>query len=88
MADCWAHGGQILAANGGKLKKYRNTCSCRSEMGGSMTSSESPLSASAHPPTWKFDYPVFHAETRTQWRTWLTLNHTAARCGSRAVPIP
>jgi len=44
-----------------------------------MTSSESPLSASAHPPTWKFDYPVFHAETRTQWRTWLTLNHTAAR---------
>ena len=44
-----------------------------------MTTSESTLSASAHPPTWKFDYPIFHAETRKQWRTWLMHNHTSAR---------
>ena len=36
-------------------------------------------SASAHPPTWRFDYPIFHAETRNQWRTWLMHNHTSAR---------
>ncbi|MFD3506043.1 YdeI family protein [Nocardia sp. NPDC058666] len=34
---------------------------------------------STHPPTWKFDYPIFHAETRTQWRTWLTANHASVR---------
>lgn len=44
-----------------------------------MTTSESPPSVSAHPPTWKFDYSIFHAETRTQWRTWLKHNHTSAR---------
>lgn len=36
-------------------------------------------SASALPPTWKFGYPIFHAETRKQWRTWLTRNHTSVR---------
>ncbi|WP_254922672.1 YdeI/OmpD-associated family protein [Rhodococcus sp. OK302] len=30
--------------------------------------------ACAHPPTWKFDYPIIHAQTRTQWRSWLTHN--------------
>jgi len=35
--------------------------------------------ASVHPPTWKFDYPVFHAETREQWRAWLDLHHASAR---------
>ena len=44
-----------------------------------MTTPESPLAASDHPPTWKFDYPIFHAETRTQWRTWLLHNHKSAR---------
>jgi uncharacterized protein YdeI (YjbR/CyaY-like superfamily) len=34
---------------------------------------------SDHPATWKFDYPVFHAETRHQWREWLTLNAASAR---------
>lgn len=44
-----------------------------------MTASESPPPVSAHPPTWKFDFPIFHAETRTQWRTWLTHNHASGR---------
>lgn len=38
-----------------------------------------PLSASDHPPTWKFDYPIFHAETRAQWRTWLEVTHATER---------
>lgn len=44
-----------------------------------MSSSEPLQSASTHPPTWKFDYPIFHAETREQWRTWLLLNHQTNR---------
>lgn len=38
-----------------------------------------PTSASDHPPTWKFDYPIFHAETRAQWRAWLAANHGSER---------
>ena len=34
---------------------------------------------SDHPPTWKFDYPVVHAETRDQWRAWLAENGESAR---------
>ena len=34
---------------------------------------------SDHPPTWKFDYPVVHAETREQWRAWLKANGGSAR---------
>jgi uncharacterized protein YdeI (YjbR/CyaY-like superfamily) len=30
-----------------------------------------PASASEHPPTWKFDYPVYHPATRDGWRAWL-----------------
>ena len=30
-----------------------------------------PPSASEHPPTWKFDYPVYHPATREDWRAWL-----------------
>jgi uncharacterized protein YdeI (YjbR/CyaY-like superfamily) len=30
-----------------------------------------PPSASEHPPTWKFDYPVYHPATRDGWRAWL-----------------
>ncbi|MGB3371473.1 MAG: YdeI/OmpD-associated family protein [Rhodococcus sp. (in: high G+C Gram-positive bacteria)] len=44
-----------------------------------MTASESQPPASAHPATWKFDYPIVHAETRTQWRSWLTRNHSSVR---------
>jgi uncharacterized protein YdeI (YjbR/CyaY-like superfamily) len=38
-----------------------------------------PRSASDHPPTWKFDLPIFHAETRAEWRSWLAANHDSAR---------
>jgi uncharacterized protein YdeI (YjbR/CyaY-like superfamily) len=44
-----------------------------------MTTSEPLPPVSAHPPTWKFDYPIIHAETRTQWRNWLTHNRTSAQ---------
>lgn len=44
-----------------------------------MTASEFLPSASDHPATWKFDYPIFHAETRAQWRAWLLDNHTSTR---------
>jgi uncharacterized protein YdeI (YjbR/CyaY-like superfamily) len=44
-----------------------------------VTASEATPAASAHPATWKFDYPIFHAETRTEWRTWLLDNHTSFR---------
>jgi uncharacterized protein YdeI (YjbR/CyaY-like superfamily) len=37
-----------------------------------------PPSSSQHPPTWKFDYAIYHAETRAQWRAWLAANHDAA----------
>ena len=32
---------------------------------------------SDHPVAWKFDYPIFHDETREQWRAWLESNSTA-----------
>jgi len=38
-----------------------------------------PRSASDHPPAWKFDLPIFHAETRAQWREWLEANHGSAK---------
>lgn len=38
-----------------------------------------PATASQHPATWKFDYPIFHAETRSAWRSWLAVNHPTER---------
>ena len=35
-------------------------------------------SSSDHPATWRFDYPIYHAETRSQWRAWLEANHDSA----------
>ncbi len=37
-----------------------------------------PPSSSKHPATWKFGYPIYHAETRAQWRAWLEANHRSA----------
>lgn len=34
---------------------------------------------SDHPATWRFDYPVVHAETRQQWRDWLTENQSTTK---------
>jgi uncharacterized protein YdeI (YjbR/CyaY-like superfamily) len=38
-----------------------------------------PLTASDHPTTWRFGYPIFHAESREAWRTWLQVNHARER---------
>ena len=34
-----------------------------------------PPSSSTHPATWKFGYPIYHAESRAQWRAWLDAHH-------------
>jgi uncharacterized protein YdeI (YjbR/CyaY-like superfamily) len=36
-------------------------------------------SASDHPATWKFGFPIFHAETRAAWRAWLVERHDRER---------
>jgi uncharacterized protein YdeI (YjbR/CyaY-like superfamily) len=44
-----------------------------------VTSAHPLPSASDHPATWKFGYPIYHVETRPQWRSWLEHNHTSTR---------
>ncbi|MDY7102952.1 MAG: YdeI/OmpD-associated family protein [Actinomycetota bacterium] len=44
-----------------------------------MTPARPEPSASEHPATWRFDFPIHHVETRAQWRAWLEHNHTSAR---------
>jgi uncharacterized protein YdeI (YjbR/CyaY-like superfamily) len=43
------------------------------------TASHVPPTASEHPSTWKFDYPIYHAETRAAWRAWLAAHHDSER---------
>ncbi|MEP7736422.1 YdeI/OmpD-associated family protein [Nocardioides sp. 31GB23] len=38
-----------------------------------------PPSASEHPATGRFDYPIYHAETRAQLRAWLAAHHATVR---------
>ena len=38
-----------------------------------------PASASTHPATWKFDFPIYHAESRAAWRSWLAAHHDDQR---------
>ncbi len=38
-----------------------------------------PASASEHPSRWKFDFSIFHAETRAAWRAWLSAHHASER---------
>jgi uncharacterized protein YdeI (YjbR/CyaY-like superfamily) len=38
-----------------------------------------PPSSSEHPASWKFDYPIYHAESRAQWRAWLDAHHDVER---------
>lgn len=57
-----------------------------------------PRSSPDHPPTWKFGYPIYHAENRKQWRAWLEANHDIgpgvwlcswrAKTGRPACPYP
>lgn len=44
-----------------------------------MTVRQPPPSASDHPTTWRFDFPIYHAEDRPQWRSWLEHHHTSIR---------
>ena len=38
-----------------------------------------PPSASVHPDTWKFDFPIYHPPDRAAWRAWLAEHHGTAR---------
>ena len=38
-----------------------------------------PASASEHPATWKFDYPVYHPADLAAWRAWLVAHHDDTR---------
>jgi uncharacterized protein YdeI (YjbR/CyaY-like superfamily) len=38
-----------------------------------------PSTASEHPASWKFGYPIYHPETRAAWRAWLAANHASLR---------
>jgi uncharacterized protein YdeI (YjbR/CyaY-like superfamily) len=57
-----------------------------------------PPTASEHPTTWKFDFPVYHPVDLGAWRAWLAVHHATARgcwvaswrkaSGRAAVPYP
>jgi uncharacterized protein YdeI (YjbR/CyaY-like superfamily) len=38
-----------------------------------------PPTASDHPTTWKFDFPIYHPSDLAAWRTWLSANGETAR---------
>jgi uncharacterized protein YdeI (YjbR/CyaY-like superfamily) len=38
-----------------------------------------PPSSSEHSPVGKFGFPIYHAESRAQWRTWLAAHHDVQR---------
>jgi uncharacterized protein YdeI (YjbR/CyaY-like superfamily) len=38
-----------------------------------------PPSASEHPSTWKFDFPIFHPVDLPAWRRWLEAHHDDSR---------
>jgi uncharacterized protein YdeI (YjbR/CyaY-like superfamily) len=38
-----------------------------------------PASASDHPATWKFDFPIYHPVDLGAWRAWLAAHHATAR---------
>lgn len=38
-----------------------------------------PASASKHPTTWKFDFPIYHPADLAAWRTWLAKHHATER---------
>lgn len=38
-----------------------------------------PPTSSNHPATGNFGYPIYHAESRSQWRSWLEANHTTEK---------
>jgi uncharacterized protein YdeI (YjbR/CyaY-like superfamily) len=38
-----------------------------------------PATASDHPATWKFGFPIYHPADLAAWRAWLAANHDTAR---------
>jgi uncharacterized protein YdeI (YjbR/CyaY-like superfamily) len=38
-----------------------------------------PATASQHPETWKFDFPIYHPRDLGAWRAWLEVNHERER---------
>jgi uncharacterized protein YdeI (YjbR/CyaY-like superfamily) len=38
-----------------------------------------PATASEHPETWKFDFPIYHPVDLAAWRAWLEANHDQRR---------
>jgi uncharacterized protein YdeI (YjbR/CyaY-like superfamily) len=38
-----------------------------------------PQTASDHPATWKFDFPIYHPRDAAAWRSWLEHHHASAR---------
>lgn len=38
-----------------------------------------PPTASDHPATWKFDFPIYHPVDLAAWRAWLAANHVTQR---------
>jgi uncharacterized protein YdeI (YjbR/CyaY-like superfamily) len=38
-----------------------------------------PATASDHPASWKFDFPVYHPADLAAWRAWLAANHDSRR---------
>lgn len=38
-----------------------------------------PPSASQHPASWKFDFPIYHPADLAAWRAWLAVNHATTR---------
>lgn len=44
-----------------------------------MSHSAVPRSATDHLPTWRYGFAIYHAEDRSQWRSWLEQHHDTAR---------
>jgi uncharacterized protein YdeI (YjbR/CyaY-like superfamily) len=40
---------------------------------------EVPATASEHPPSWRFDFPIYHPPDLAAWRSWLAVNADSAR---------
>lgn len=54
----------------------------RNDRGGTAAESESPAipaTASDHPASWKFDFPIYHPRDLAAWRAWLTANCDTVR---------
>lgn len=55
-----------------------------------------PATASDHPASWKFEFPIYHPGDLAAWRTWLAANHDMVRGvwvaswrkASRRDPVP